>query len=129
MSLIRGSSHRRKGAASHIIHMVWLYRLVAYRSGDEGVLNLITCLRGAYTEKEEGVSTLWSGVLNHLDRLFTSTYHICPVTATIFMLTFFFSFYKECHSSSSRLWFIQDVYQTKSGLNIHGILKCAYFAN
>jgi hypothetical protein len=49
-SVCRGSSHRHKGTASHIIDMVWLYRLpilverkgVFYFSNEE-----YTCLRGA----------------------------------------------------------------------------------
>jgi hypothetical protein len=46
----RGSSHRHKGAARHIIDMVWLFR-IAYASGEEGGILLVqmifTCLRDA----------------------------------------------------------------------------------
>ncbi len=49
LSANSGSSHRRKGAASHIIDMTWLYISLAYRSGEERGVLLVqiktTCLR------------------------------------------------------------------------------------
>ncbi len=49
-SAYRRNSHRRKGAAIHIIDMVWLYRLstpVGRRGGILLVQMKTTCLRGA----------------------------------------------------------------------------------
>jgi hypothetical protein len=40
-SVHRGSSHRRKGAASHLNGMVWLYILLGYPSGKEK--GIFTC--------------------------------------------------------------------------------------
>jgi hypothetical protein len=48
-SAYMGSSHQRKGATSHLIDMVWLYRSPIYPSGKMGgnflVQMISTCLR------------------------------------------------------------------------------------
>ncbi len=60
----RRSSHRRKGAARHIIDMVWLIAGLSHGGEGGGIVILpvqivSTCLRGAY-RKRGGQHPVWS---------------------------------------------------------------------
>ncbi len=74
MSLIRGRSHRRKGAVSHIIDMVWLYRSPM----PVGMKGSSICSNEDYLpsrrleeRRRESVPCGPAGVLNNFDSLFT----------------------------------------------------------